>query len=148
MKFGDRKKRTVKNGLETIRYCAPQLWSLLPDETSGMKWVKSLLPLDSFKNVIKNWTCNNAPAGSLMLVLKKCAQQSKSPESICSCGHYTTYDFWRLSLLPTHKFSSQWFATAITKKSMNINMDWSWTWILHEHGLLVKHRQQKCLTHQ
>ena len=40
-------KRAVKNGLETLSYRAPQLWSLLP------KGNKPLTSLDSFKNVMK-----------------------------------------------------------------------------------------------
>ena len=41
------KKRAAKNGLETISYRAPQLWSILPEE------IKLLTYLDSFKIVTK-----------------------------------------------------------------------------------------------
>ena len=45
-----KKKRTGKNELETLSYRVPQLGSLLP------KKIKSLLSLDNFKRVIKNFT--------------------------------------------------------------------------------------------
>ena len=40
-------------------------------------------------------------------------KQLRSPKSICSRGHYTTYE---LSLLPTHQLKIQWFATIVTGK--------------------------------
>ena len=43
------KVRTVKNGLETIRYKGPVIWNLLPNE------LKSLKTLESFKIKIKEW---------------------------------------------------------------------------------------------
>ena len=43
-KWWQKKKRTVKKGLETTIYCAPQLWSLLPEE------IKSLTSQYHFKN--------------------------------------------------------------------------------------------------
>ena len=47
---------TVKSGVETISYRAPLLWSLLPEK------INSLKSLDSFRKVIKKWTCDVSPS--------------------------------------------------------------------------------------
>ena len=55
----EKKERTIKNGLETISYCAPRLQSFLPEETKSLsEETKSLTSLYSFKKLTK------APAGS------------------------------------------------------------------------------------
>ena len=46
---------TVRYGLETALYCAPQLWSLVPAD------LKSLPNLNLFKSKIKHWKCTECP---------------------------------------------------------------------------------------
>ena len=41
--------------LETISYCAPQLWNLSPTE------IKDALSLSTVKEKIKSWYCDNCP---------------------------------------------------------------------------------------
>ena len=67
------KKRAAKNGLETISYRAPQLWSILPEE------IKLLTYLDSFKIVTKTWTC-----GKCLCSLCKTHIQNFDFVKICS----------------------------------------------------------------
>ena len=49
------KVRTVRYGLETALYCAPQLWSLVPTD------LKSALNVNQFKTKIKHWKCTECP---------------------------------------------------------------------------------------
>ena len=53
--FQTERKRTVDNGLETLSYRAPQLWSLLPEE------VKQTNSLSEFKRSVRQWTCTDCP---------------------------------------------------------------------------------------
>ena len=46
-------KKTTKMGLETISYCGPQLWNLVPQE------IKESTPFLIFKDKIKKWNCTN-----------------------------------------------------------------------------------------
>ena len=52
-KFANTKKNSVKMGLETITYRAPQLWNLVPTE------IKDAPSLSIFKEKIKSWYCDN-----------------------------------------------------------------------------------------
>ena len=61
-KFANTKKNSVKMGLETITYRAPQLWNLVSTE------IKNAPSLSIFKEKIKSWYCDN-----------------------CSCRLYKTY---------------------------------------------------------
>ena len=54
-KFANTKKNSVKMGLETITYRAPQLWNLVPTE------IKDVPSLSIFKEKIKSWYCNTCP---------------------------------------------------------------------------------------
>ena len=54
-KFVNTKKNSVKMGLETITYRAPQLWNLGPAE------IKDVASLSIFKEKIKSWYCDNYP---------------------------------------------------------------------------------------
>ena len=54
-KFVSTKKNSVKMGLETINYRAPQLWNLVPTE------IKDAPSLSIFKENIKSWSCDNYP---------------------------------------------------------------------------------------
>ena len=54
-KIADTKKNSVKVGLETISYRAPQLWNLVPTD------IKDALSLSTFKNKIKSWYCGSCP---------------------------------------------------------------------------------------
>ena len=49
------KKNSVKMGLETISYRAPQLWNLVPTD------IKDALSLSTFKKKIKSWYCDSCP---------------------------------------------------------------------------------------
>ena len=48
-KFANTKKNSVKMGLETITYRAPQLWNLVPTD------IKDAPSLSIFKEKIKSW---------------------------------------------------------------------------------------------
>ena len=52
-KIANSKKDSVKMGLETISYRAPQLWNLVPTE------IKDAPSLSIFKEKIKSWYCDN-----------------------------------------------------------------------------------------
>ena len=52
-KFANTKKNSVKMGLETITYRAPQLWNLVQTE------LKDALSLSILKEKIKSWYCDN-----------------------------------------------------------------------------------------
>ena len=52
-KFANTKKNSVKMGLETITYRAPQLWNLVPTE------IKDAPSLSIFKDKIRSWHCDN-----------------------------------------------------------------------------------------
>ena len=54
-KLSNTKKNSVKMGLETITYLAPQLWNLTPTE------IKDAPSLLIFKEKIKSWYCDNCP---------------------------------------------------------------------------------------
>ena len=54
-KFANTKKNSVKMGLETITYGAPQLRNLVPTE------IKDAPSLSIFKDKIKSWYCDNCP---------------------------------------------------------------------------------------
>ena len=54
-KFANTKKNSVKMGLETITYRAPQLWNLVPTK------IKDTPSLSIFKEKIKSWYCDNCP---------------------------------------------------------------------------------------
>ena len=54
-KIANSKKNSVKMGLETISYRAPQLWNLVPTE------IKDAPSLSIFKEKIKSWYCDNCP---------------------------------------------------------------------------------------
>ena len=45
------RKRTVFDGLETLSYRAPQLWTLLPEE------IKQKSTINLFKSNVKQWIC-------------------------------------------------------------------------------------------
>ena len=49
------KVRTVRYGVETALYRAPQLWSLVPAD------LKSLPNFNLFKSKIKHWECTECP---------------------------------------------------------------------------------------
>ena len=55
-KFANIKKNSIKMGLETITYQAPQLWTLVPTE------IKDAPSLSAFKEKIKSWYCDNCPS--------------------------------------------------------------------------------------
>ena len=50
-KIANTKKNSLKMSLETISYCAPQLWNLVPTE------IKDALSLTTFKEKAKSWYC-------------------------------------------------------------------------------------------
>ena len=52
-KYANTEKNSVKMGLETITYCAPQLWNLVSTE------IKDALSLSIFKEKIKSWYYDN-----------------------------------------------------------------------------------------
>ena len=52
-KFANAKKNSVKMGLGTITYRAPQLWNLVSTE------IKDAPSLSIFKEKIKSWYCDN-----------------------------------------------------------------------------------------
>ena len=54
-KIANTKKNSVKMGLETVSYHAPQLWNLVPTE------IKDTPSLSIFKEKIKSWHCDNCP---------------------------------------------------------------------------------------
>ena len=54
-KSANTKKTSVKMGLETITYRAPQLWNLVLTE------IKDAPSLSIFKVKIKSWYCDNCP---------------------------------------------------------------------------------------
>ena len=54
-KIANTKKNSVKMGLETISYRAPQLWNLVPTD------IKDALSLSTFKKKIKSWYCDSCP---------------------------------------------------------------------------------------
>ena len=54
-KIANTKKNSVKMGLETISYRAPQLWNLVPTD------IKDALSLSTFKKKIKSWYCDSFP---------------------------------------------------------------------------------------
>ena len=47
--------RTTIYGLQSIRYLAPKIWGLVPDE------LKNCQSLHKFKDLIKSWTTNQCP---------------------------------------------------------------------------------------
>ena len=47
--------RTVRYGLKTILYRAPQLWSLVPAD------LKTLPNVNLFKSKVKHWECSECP---------------------------------------------------------------------------------------
>ena len=49
------KKNSVKMGLETISYRAPQLWNLVPTD------IKDALSLSTFTKKIKSWYYDSCP---------------------------------------------------------------------------------------
>ena len=53
--FPSERKRTVFNGLETLSHCAPQLWTLLPEE------IKQRNTKNLFKSDVKQWICKECP---------------------------------------------------------------------------------------
>ena len=58
------KARTVRYGVETALYRAPQLWSLVPAE------LKSLPNINLFKSKIKHWECTECPCKLCKTYLK------------------------------------------------------------------------------
>ena len=54
-KIAKTKINSVKMGLETISYRAPQLWNLVPTD------IKDALSLSTFKTKIKSWYCDSCP---------------------------------------------------------------------------------------
>ena len=54
-KITNSKENSVKMGLETMSYRAPQLWNLVPTE------IKDAPSLSIFKEKIKSWYCDNCP---------------------------------------------------------------------------------------
>ena len=54
-KIANTKKSSVKMGLWTISYRAPQLWNLVPTD------IKDALSLSTFKKKIKSWHCGSCP---------------------------------------------------------------------------------------
>ena len=58
------KVRTVRYGLETALYRAPQLWSLVPAD------LKSLPNVNLFKSKIKHWECTECPCKLCRTYLK------------------------------------------------------------------------------
>ena len=54
-KIANSKKNSVKMGLETMSYRAPQLWKLVPTE------IKDAPSLLTFREKIKSWYCDNCP---------------------------------------------------------------------------------------
>ena len=53
--FQSERKRTVFNGLETLSYRAPQLWTLLPEE------IKQRNTINLFKSKAKQRICKECP---------------------------------------------------------------------------------------
>ena len=58
------KVKTVRCGLETALYRAPQLWSLVPAD------LKSLLNVNLFKSKIKHWEGTECPCKLCKTYLK------------------------------------------------------------------------------
>ena len=58
------KARPARYGLETVLYCAPQLWSLIPED------LKSLPNVNLFKSKIKYWECTECPCKLCKTYLK------------------------------------------------------------------------------
>ena len=54
-KMRQQKVRTVRYGLETALYHAPQLWPLVPTN------LRSLPNVNQFKSKIKHWECTGCP---------------------------------------------------------------------------------------
>ena len=54
-KLASSTKITTKMGLETISYCGPQLWNLVPQE------IKESASFLVFKGKRKKWNCTNCP---------------------------------------------------------------------------------------
>ena len=53
--FSQKERELFFNGLETISYCAPQLWRLLPEE------IKQRNTINLFKSDIKQWIFKKCP---------------------------------------------------------------------------------------
>ena len=56
--------RTVRYGLETALYRAPQLWPLVPED------LKPLPNVNPFKSKIKHWECTEYPCKLCKTYLK------------------------------------------------------------------------------
>ena len=61
--FAMKRKRTVKMGLETLKYRSPQLWSILPE---NLKQINSPVQL---KESIRKWDCIDCPCRLCKLYL-------------------------------------------------------------------------------
>ena len=61
--FAMKRKRTVKMGLETLKYRPPQLWSILPE---NLKQINSPVQL---KESIRKWDCIDCPCRLCKLYL-------------------------------------------------------------------------------
>ena len=61
--FAMKRKRTVKMGLETLKYRSPQLWSILPE---NLKQINSPFQL---KESIRKWDCIDCPCRLCKLYL-------------------------------------------------------------------------------
>ena len=53
--FLTERKRTVYDGLETLSYQSPQLWSLLPEN------IEEVESVEIFKRKVKSWICDDCP---------------------------------------------------------------------------------------
>ena len=61
--FAMKRKRTVKMGLETLKYRSPQLWSILPE---NLKQINAPVQL---KESIRKWDCIDCPCRLCKLYL-------------------------------------------------------------------------------
>ena len=61
--FAMKRKRTVKMGLETLKYRSPQLWSILPE---NLKQINSPVQL---KESFRKWDCIDCPCRLCKLYL-------------------------------------------------------------------------------
>ena len=53
--FWKKKIRTTKYGLQSIKYLAPKIWELVPQN------IKNCESLESFKSAIKSWSTDECP---------------------------------------------------------------------------------------
>ena len=60
--FQSERKTNVFNGLETLSYRAPKLWTLLPEE------IKQRNTINLFKNDLKQWICKECHVAPILVL--------------------------------------------------------------------------------